>query len=118
MADISDINMNDLSAMVEKLKSNPEIVSSVASVLGINPPSPDAEKSGSEEKGSSTLPDMISTLAPLLSSKREGHKSDLSNDHLTALLCALRPYLSAERQEIIDYIMKFSKIGDILKKLQ
>lgn len=115
MAELNDINISDLSAMVEKLKSNPEIVSSVASALGINASSADQTSQG-EEKPSSGLPDVISTIAPLLSqSSEKGHGG---NDHRIALLCALRPYLSPERQEIIDYIMKFSKIGDLLKKLQ
>ena len=115
MAEMNDINISDLSAMVEKLKSNPEIVSSVASALGISTPSAD-KTSQDEEKNSGGLPDVISTITPLLSQKSE--KEHNGHDHRTALLYALRPYLSPERQEIIDYIMKFSKIGDLLKKLQ
>ena len=118
MADLGEININDLSSMVERLKSNPEIVSSVASALGIGFPSSDSEKGDGEEKSAPTLPDVISTIAPMIPSKPSGGKEGRDSEHLTALLCALRPYLNPERQEIIDYIMKFSKIGDLLKKLQ
>ncbi|MBE6584372.1 MAG: hypothetical protein E7649_05270 [Ruminococcaceae bacterium] len=34
-----------------------------------------------------------------------------------ALLCAMKPYLSHDRQTAIDYIIKLSRLGDILKTL-
>ena len=38
-------------------------------------------------------------------------------DRRAALLCAMKPYLSADRREAIDYIIKLSKLGDLLKSL-
>ena len=109
--DITQIT--DLSEMIERLKNNPEIVSSVASALGLG------ESERSEGKPSDPpageLPEMLSVFAPLLS-KGGGEKHHDNNR--TTLLLALRPYLNHERQEIIDYIIKFSKMGDILKKLK
>ena len=35
----------------------------------------------------------------------------------SALLCAMKPYLSRDRQNAIDYIIKLSRLGDILKTL-
>ena len=105
----------DLSEMIERLKSNPEIVTSVASALGLGAPPLQSEPNVGDSSSSSTpLPEMLSAIAPLLSHSSEKN----GGDHRTALLCALRPYLSPERQEIIDYIMKFSKMGDLIKKLK
>lgn len=38
-------------------------------------------------------------------------------DRRAALLCAMKPYLSHDRQNAIDYIIKLSRLGDILKSL-
>lgn len=35
----------------------------------------------------------------------------------TALLCALKPYMSPRRREAIDYIIKIDRIGDLLHTL-
>lgn len=37
--------------------------------------------------------------------------------HRTALLCALKPYMSPRRREAIDYIIKIDRIGDLLHTL-
>ena len=104
-------NITDLSEMIEKLRENPEIVSNVASALGLGSiPPPDRE----ESQSAAQLPQMLSAIAPLVTQgSGAGH-----DDQRLALLLALRPYLNHERQEIIDYIIKFSKIGDLLKKLK
>ena len=123
MTDINDEKTNpdipDISAVIEKLKSNPEIVTSIASVLGANISESAQTQEGSRIDIPPQLPEMISTMAPLfsLSGKEHGGRSPES-DHRVALLCALKPYLNHERQEIVDYILKFSKIGDLLKKLK
>ena len=45
---------------------------------------------------------------------RSGGKS---GTHRTALLLALKPYLSQDRSQAIDYIIRFSSIADVLKNL-
>ena len=40
-----------------------------------------------------------------------------SRAHRTALLCALKPYMSPRRREAIDYIIKIDRIGDLLHTL-
>ena len=40
-----------------------------------------------------------------------------SSDSRTALLCAMKPYLSEERRNAVDYIVKLSRLGEILKTL-
>ena len=127
MTDINDETatpeVSDIAAVIEKLKSNPEIVTSIASALGANisPNAPSNESTHIDlpPQLSDRLPDIISTMAPLLSLGGKEHKaSGTEADHRIALLCALKPYLNRERQEIVDYILKFSKIGDLLKKLK
>lgn len=118
MTDKDETNENasatDLSAMIEKLKKNPEIITTVTSMLG-GAPQKDTEAPESRAAPSVQLPDIISAISPILSG---GESPSAESDHRIALLCALRPYLNPERQEVIDYMMKFSKIGDLLKKLK
>ena len=104
--DISQIT--DLSEMIEKLKESPEIVSSVVTALGLgSAPSSDG---GADSDRPQKLQNIISSLPSTSDSS--------DSDNRTALLIALKPYLSPERGEIIDYIIKFSKLGDMLKKLK
>ena len=109
--DITQIT--DISEMIAKLKDNPEIVTSVATALGLGSPPSVSDLGGASD--SAKLPDMLSAIAPLVNDKTPGNEG---GDHRLALLLALKPYLNHERQEIIDYIIKFSKLGDMLKKLK
>ncbi len=69
------------------------------------------------------IPELMATLGPVLSglqknrSEPSGAKAQNTPDHRAALLCALKPYLSRERCEAIDYIIKFSRLSDVLKNL-
>ena len=95
----------------------------------------------------SKLPTIISTIKPLLemlgSSSTQGAQSQQAiptmaipnntaehipassqksverggNAHRSALLCALKPYLSSDRRQAIDYIIKLDRLGDVLKTL-
>lgn len=92
----------------------------------------------------SKLPEVMATLAPILSGgngggeaqhgERSEQKNDVSDEgpsapaasiktdvpcraHRTALLCALKPYMSPRRREAIDYIIKIDRIGDLLHTL-
>ncbi len=40
-----------------------------------------------------------------------------SNKEQTALLLAIRPYLSENRRELIDAFLKMNKLGELIKKL-
>ena len=101
--------------MIEMLKKNPEIVTSVASALGYGSlPNASIEEDSKASVEAPQSPDTISASAPVIQPKSF---SDHGCDDRTRLLLALRPYLSRERQEIIDHIIKFSKIGDLLKRL-
>ena len=111
--DIRELMGNgDLSAMIERLKEHPEIVSTVASALGLGTAAPSSETSNSTSPP--PIPDMLSAIAPLMSKK----DTDPHKDDRMALLTALKPYLSQERRQIVDYIIQFSKIGDLMKNVK
>ena len=86
----------------------------------------------------SKLPQLISVIGPLMSSfsQNQGPPTEASlptsknigdapanpkhhynSDSRAALLCAMKPYLCHDRQNAIDYIIKLSRLGEILKTL-
>jgi hypothetical protein len=72
---------------------------------------------------SEKISQVMATLAPIFSevskdSRLEKEITGSREEHRYALLCALRPYLSRERREMVDYILKFGKIGELLKKIK
>ena len=75
----------------------------------------------------SKLPELMSTLGPLLGSLGGGlpskgiggvpSRSGLHLDRHTALLCAVKPYLCARRQQMADHLIGLCKMGDVLQKM-
>ena len=86
----------------------PQIVSAVKPILDLLA-KPQAHAS---EQAKPTTNDTAALPAHPAASARA--KSDADR---TALLCAMKPYLSKDRQNAIDYIIKLSRLGDILKTL-
>ena len=86
---IDSAQMPDLSAML----SDPQTLAKISSVM-------------SALKGSGASPQAISAHIP-----------SNSPDKSAALLLALKPYLSADRQAAIENLIKFSKFGEILKNM-
>ncbi len=116
--DLSLITPDALSGAISQLTQNPQLLSSIAAMIGAPPP-PNAETAvetatGDAEKADAPK-DMLATLAPLLSG---GIKRTPGEERRDALLCALKPYMSGRRSEMIDYILKYGKFGDMLKKLK
>ncbi|MBE6538570.1 MAG: hypothetical protein E7671_03795 [Ruminococcaceae bacterium] len=62
-------------------------------------------------------PELISKLPLLLSLIGGGGPKSKSEADREALLCALKPYLSHEKADTIDRLIKLSRLGDILKSL-
>ena len=56
-------------------------------------------------------------MAALSSERGTGGTKKAPPDKRTALLLALRPYLSESRCEAIDYITRLGKLSDLLKNL-
>lgn len=80
---------------LSSLLSNPEILSKLPTIL--------SALGGLSGKGAPP--------SPQPEKKHDG-------DRRIALLLALRPYLSPRRREIIDYLIRMNKLGELFKKLQ
>lgn len=134
----------DLS-MLSGLLSNPEIMSKVSGVLSsLSTPEAKADESSAPasavpEGGDlasklssvmdnkelmSKLPDVMAAMGPLLSGGKGGGggKSGTGGkkqecDKRTALLLALKPYMSPRRCEAIDYFIRINKLGDVIKSI-
>ena len=69
-----------------------------------------------------SLPGILATVKPLLASMtppprpREAHKS--LPDRRDDLLLALKPFLSTERQQAVDMILRLAKLGILLRHLK
>jgi hypothetical protein len=66
------------------------------------------------------LPQLMKTVGPLLGGlggHGGGFGKGLHLDRHTALLCAIKPYLCAERQKAADQLIGLCKMGDALQKL-
>ena len=120
-----------IAGALSKLREHPEIISAVAGALsgGNQSAKSESDEASAVTDGGSVAPfsiekisEAMTTLAPLLSgmgsSRTEKEIKGSREDHRHALLCALRPYLSRDRREMIDYILKFGKIGDLIKKMK
>lgn len=127
----------DISEAIAKLREHPEIISAVSSALAGSVSS----HKESEISDTNTSPDVpvaassataipmekitqvMANIVPMLSELSGGATFEKEitgsrEEHRYALLCALRPYLSRERREMVDYILKFGKIGELLKKMK
>ena len=58
------------------------------------------------------LPALMSALGPMLG------KADGKKDEKTALLLALKPYMSPERCDAIDKLIMFGRISEVMKQLR
>ena len=97
----------DLGAMVSKLLGNPELISQIASTVGIDAPKKD-EKSEEETPTQASVPPLNSIL-PMLSSSGGGGSSKRC-----ALLSALKPFCNEHRCRTIDYMIGISKLSETL----
>lgn len=130
---IGAINEDSISSAISKLMEHPEIIGAVASALSgtssgesdetpqaalQNAPS-DAKKDtdGGAELAASLMP-IISRLGSLgIGVSKDGGGGVKGGKH-AALLCALKPYLSKNRSDAIDYMLKISQMSDIISKLR
>ena len=133
----------DVAAILAGMLSNPEALSKIGGILskftagesGLNPPQ--NEQVGAESEDVISTPSDyqadISTASPTEQTENEGigaldfakiasifgggfERQKTPNNTQTALLLAVRPYLSPRRKELIDTFIKFSRLGDFLNK--
>ena len=98
--------------LLSSLLSNPALLSKLPSLLSAAGPVLELLSGASKQapaEPQATLPTASVTEKTPAPKGRE--------DRRTALLCAMKPYLSPERQNAIDYIVKLSKLGELLKTL-
>ena len=106
----------DLSSILSSLLSNPDAISKVNGIIsqytssdGENKAASETAPSESAEPPSETkIPDLLSLISS---------SAPTQNKEQTALLLAIRPYLSPHRRELIDGFIRMSKLTDIIKKL-
>jgi len=109
----SNPTMPDLSGIMDIISKNPELVQQAASILdgmkkgGDAPPIP-------EGLDPSALGAILPTFKPIPDGKKDGGKAHHDRNRSCELLRALKPYLSKERCDAIDYMLNFSRIGDLL----
>jgi hypothetical protein len=107
--------------ILSTLLSNPELISKLPAILSSIKPILDMfTASGTVQSSIPTSATVAEPVLPPATEKdtpaglvKHSHKADSR----TALLCAMKPYLSHDRQNAIDYIVKIGKLGDILKTL-
>ncbi len=109
---------NPSAEIFSALLSNPELLSKLPTLISSIKPMLDMLGMGSGAVTASatastntTHGDNNSVEAGALIKK---HSTD---DRRAALLCAMKPYLSHDRQQAVDYILKLSRLGDVLKSL-
>ena len=112
-------SQNPVGDIFSSLLSNPEMLAKLPSIISAAKPIIDMF-SQSQKSVSSSTSDSVATGALISGSDNKsaptrtlGREAECRN----ALLCAMKPYLSSDRQNTIDYIVKLSRLGDILKTL-
>ena len=109
--------------ILSSLLSNPELIAKLPTILSSIKPILDILGASGATSASTTAP-AAATITESVSAPTADKEapavivkaSDKANSR-TALLCAMKPYLSRDRQNAIDYIVKIGKLGDILKTL-
>ena len=118
-----------ISGAINKILEHPELIGMIGSMLqGANPPAQtvaSATEDSAPAAAEVTPPasggaDMLATLAPMLArlqSSGAGLSHSHKDDKREHLLLALKPYLSRERCEAIDQMLKISRISDVFKNM-
>lgn len=118
---------NDFNEILNKIASNPDIIERLSSITQ------GAAKEGTQDSLSKVM-EVISPLINQSSNAKDDEKTDTPphksseqalsiplakiGEKITKnskLLIALKPYLSRERCEIIDTIVKIAQVGDLMK---
>ena len=109
---------NDL---FSSLLSSPELIAKLPTIISTVKPL--MEMLSASSKQDASVMQAIPTIAKpddlpaVAKSNTHGGNSHGGNAHRSALLCALKPYLSSDRRRAIDYIIKLDRLGDVLKTL-
>lgn len=115
-------SLPDLSGVLNMLSGNPELMKMASGILSGLPKSTPPEPTVQQNVESPPPPEFdpalfAKTVAPLLSGQSPitAKKPSPNDERRCALLKALRPYLSPERRDAVDQMLKFSKLTDLLR---
>ena len=122
-----------VSDAIERLLANPELLSTIATAIGAKPPiekeavntddttskndTSQARSDTSSDDISAKLPELMSTVAPVIASL-SGKGGKPPDDDRARLLYALRPYVNPHRREAIETIVQLSRISEIIKSVK
>ena len=100
--------------ILSSLLSNKELISKLPQIISVAKPILELMSSQPSPKSQTTHTNSEPDKLPAYPAASARSKSEADR---SALLCAMKPYLSQDRQNAIDYIIKLSRLGDILKTL-
>lgn len=116
-----------ISAALDKLLANPQLMGMVASALKDSAPTPSNEPTERDEAAPEAAPASAvlsdspvfspDAILPLIGKLSRTSDSVGSAKH-EALLCAIKPYLNPKRCQAIDGIIRISKMSAIVKQLK
>lgn len=116
-----------ISAALDKLLANPQLMGMVASALKDSSPTPTSEQVASEASPPESVPASATAsdppvfspdaILPLIGKLSRTSESSGNAKH-EALLCAIKPYLNPKRCQAIDGIIRISKMSAIVKQLK
>lgn len=88
--------------------SDPELMAKLPQIMAMLRPmmAQGAAQAPATSGGANT--EIPSTVAPVAARQ---------DDHRSALLLALKPFLSDDRQRAVDAMLRLSKLGDVLRQL-
>lgn len=100
--------LSAISSMAQGLKGNSSAIPSVEEDKELNK-SPEPSQTAGASAIAERLPELINMLSQGTSGIKQSHRSEL--------LCALKPYLSQNRSDAIDKIIRFSELSSVFKNL-
>ena len=117
---------------VDALLAHPELISAVASALGVSRGAPPAENgeapknpspkteipASAHAENNTALPDlgaMLGSIAPLIAPLRGG-SPEPKKDPRACLLQALKPYVSPARRDAIDTMIRLARLTELIRQ--
>lgn len=119
---LQEQSIPNLSEAIEKLMAHPEILQMAASVMSTPKDDASATKAAASEipkdptppsVPTGGMPDLLQLALPLLSGGKRPHGKSDALSRSTALLIALKPYLSASRCETVDKLVQIGRLGTL-----
>ena len=109
-----------LSTALNEIFSNPQMLSAISS-MAQNLKSADSSSTPAQEKSSppsdTSSTAQVAEKLPELLNMLSSNNTTVKQTHKNELLCALKPYLSQNRSDAIDKIIRFSELSNVFKNL-